>query len=675
MSGFGRTGTSVVGALASITVLASTTIGCVALLGDFDVAANGAATDGAADAGNADAPASDGQGTDVARETATASDAGDAPSLESLELSPLSYDFRQVAVGQPSPSQAFTVTNRGTTSKSVSASLTQSTHFTIASNQCGAALPPNGSCAVGVVFKPNATGLQTSALVLSSPQTGQISASLRGVGMSPAELTMTPGSRDYLQVNVGLSIVPGQMFTVQNTGSTPSSVPSVTLSDPTNYRISNNTCSQALAPSGTCAIDVQFRPTTVGAKPATLSVSAQVGGDAGATLSGSGSTLATVSVSGSGAVSSTPSGVTCPGTCSAEIDSAPVTFTPSAGADHYFSGWGGDCTGIGGCSISNPGATTSVSATFLPRPNSTITRGPPPVTNGANLAFEFTSDTGGSTFVCQIDGEPTVACTSPHVFSNVPVGTHVLRVWAAANGVDETSPATMNVERVAANVPILYYRFEGNANNAGPGGGYHGVATNVSYPAGKYNNNAVLFDGTNATGAVMPQTSEFFRSTSTKWTWSLWFKEDVGKTSAYLLNTQGPPPPVGPAFGFFTWHGGVSTSLTTCAAAGCATFPSPALGAWHNLVYRYDGTATGGTMTFYLDGVLQAPTISQGSLAVFGPNMTDLNVGNSSPGGTRPSVFYVDEMKLFDQVYAPDVQCTTVIGGTWNNGPSTCTMP
>ena len=80
-------------------------------------------------------------------------------------------------------------------------------------------------------------------------------------------------------------------------------------------------------------------------------------------------------------------------------------------------------------------------------------------------------------------------------------------------------------------------------------------------------------------------------------------------------------------------------------------------------------------MTFYVDGVLQTPTITHSSLPIFGPNAIDLVLGNIAPGGNRPSVFYVDELRIFDQVYAPDEQCTTVIGGTWDMINSKCLMP
>ena len=60
----------------------------------------------------------------------------------------------------------------------------------------------------------------------------------------------------------------------------------------------------------------------------------------------------TVSVTGSGAVTSTPAGIDCPGNCSAGfLPSGKVVLTPQAAVGASFVQWGGDCSGDGVCVV------------------------------------------------------------------------------------------------------------------------------------------------------------------------------------------------------------------------------------------------------------------------------------------------------------------------------------
>ena len=74
----------------------------------------------------------------------------------------------------------------------------------------------------------------------------------------------------------------------------------------------------------------------------------------------------TVSTAGTGvgSVTSAPAGISCPTTCSASYSSGtPVTLTPTAGVNSAFTGWSGDCTGTGPCTVTMSAA-RSVTATF-----------------------------------------------------------------------------------------------------------------------------------------------------------------------------------------------------------------------------------------------------------------------------------------------------------------------
>ena len=69
---------------------------------------------------------------------------------------------------------------------------------------------------------------------------------------------------------------------------------------------------------------------------------------------------------GSGSVASTPPGIACPSDCSESYTSGTVVdLTPTPAAGSAFTGWSGDCTGSGACSVTMDAART-VTATFEP---------------------------------------------------------------------------------------------------------------------------------------------------------------------------------------------------------------------------------------------------------------------------------------------------------------------
>ena len=73
-----------------------------------------------------------------------------------------------------------------------------------------------------------------------------------------------------------------------------------------------------------------------------------------------------VTVSGSGAVTSQPGGITCGATCTASFNTdSTVTLSSQPTPGWTFAGWGGGCTGTGPCSLTmnNP---KTVTATFAP---------------------------------------------------------------------------------------------------------------------------------------------------------------------------------------------------------------------------------------------------------------------------------------------------------------------
>ena len=60
----------------------------------------------------------------------------------------------------------------------------------------------------------------------------------------------------------------------------------------------------------------------------------------------------TTSGSGTGTVTSSPAGINCPGTCTANFPpNTQVTLTETPGANYFFGGWSGACTGTATCAL------------------------------------------------------------------------------------------------------------------------------------------------------------------------------------------------------------------------------------------------------------------------------------------------------------------------------------
>jgi hypothetical protein len=120
-----------------------------------------------------------------------------------------------------------------------------------------------------------------------------------------------------------------------------------------------------------------------------------------ATFNIAGRTL-TVSKAGSGAgtVTSSPAGIDCGSTCSADFDHGTVvTLTATVGANSTFGGWSGACTGTGSCTVTMDAA-KSVTATFdlVKRTltvgksgtgSGTVTSSPGGINCGSNCSFDF----------------------------------------------------------------------------------------------------------------------------------------------------------------------------------------------------------------------------------------------------------------------------------------------
>ena len=114
---------------------------------------------------------------------------------------------------------------------------------------------------------------------------------------------------------------------------------------------------------------------------------------------GGGNAELSVSVSGSGTVTSSPSGISCGSTCAGSfVGGTQVTLTAAPASDSIFSGWSGACSGTGSCVVAMNGAET-VTATFAQAfalsvsdtGSGTVTSSPSGISCGTTCSAAFAS--------------------------------------------------------------------------------------------------------------------------------------------------------------------------------------------------------------------------------------------------------------------------------------------
>jgi hypothetical protein len=137
--------------------------------------------------------------------------------------------------------------------------------------------------------------------------------------------------------------------------------------------------------------------------------------------------LLSVSFSGSGAggVTSSPGGISCNTSCSAEFSTGTtVILTPATASGSTFTGWsGGGCSGTGGCSITVT-ADTRVTATFVASPAAPTIASFSPTGAGAHSTVTVTGTNLTFTNAVTLGGDPVpfhVVSATTLTFS-VPAG-------------------------------------------------------------------------------------------------------------------------------------------------------------------------------------------------------------------------------------------------------------
>jgi sugar lactone lactonase YvrE len=196
-------------------------------------------------------------------------------SAMSLTGAPLAFGNQLVKT--TSAAKSVTVKNTGTSAITMGAiTLTDTTDYAISTNTCpasGATLAGGASCTISVTFGPTTTGSKRGSVVIndSDPSTPQL-IGLSGTGTS--NVSLSPTSITFAITAVGVTSANTKITLTNNTGvSITLSNPAITVTGPFSSA-STTTCTNSLviAASGTCVINVNFKPKAVGFALGTVSV-------------------------------------------------------------------------------------------------------------------------------------------------------------------------------------------------------------------------------------------------------------------------------------------------------------------------------------------------------------------------------------------------------------------
>jgi hypothetical protein len=228
---------------------------------------------------------------------------GQGLSPAALKPTPTSHDFGSILQGGTSSEATFTITNTGSAKSgalTVSIGGTDRTQFAITSQTCaGSQLAGGATCTIAVHFSPDSStsGPVQARLVFSATPGGTNTATLTGIVATQASLAIGPTAYGYGIVAQGVQ-TNATTFTVTNSGTQSSGSPTVTKggANPDDFVVVADNCTGNPVPgsSGTCTVQVAFKPSTQAAESATITVAASPGGAVTANLTGTGATQALI---------------------------------------------------------------------------------------------------------------------------------------------------------------------------------------------------------------------------------------------------------------------------------------------------------------------------------------------------------------------------------------------
>jgi len=193
-----------------------------------------------------------------------------APTLSATNLA-----FGSQVVGTTSASQSVTLTNTSAAPLAISGitvSGANAASFTFG-NTCGSSVAAGSSCTISGTFAPTVVSAQSATITITddavnSPQSIQ----LTGVGTGVTTVTLSAPSVAFGNQVVGTTS-PSQSVTLSNTGAVAMTINSISVTGTNASSFSfSNTCGTSLAAGANCTISGTFKPLTLGAQIAAVTI-------------------------------------------------------------------------------------------------------------------------------------------------------------------------------------------------------------------------------------------------------------------------------------------------------------------------------------------------------------------------------------------------------------------
>jgi hypothetical protein len=251
-----------------------------------------------------------------------------------VTVSPTSLSFAPQPVSTVSAAQDVTVTVTGTNALMTLQIVTKG-DFVETDDCTGATIAAGGACTIQVSFGPTATGTRSGTLTIDGNLPGGQAGpfALSGTGLSAPQIVLSPsGTLNFGDVTVGQTSA-SQLVEVANTGQSTATLDSFNAVAP--FALGANTCGATLAGQTGCTVALTYTPTARGQQTGTFTVTDSSGtqtltllgtGEAAASLSfspqsltfaatkiGQSSAIQTLTVTNSGDLSATVTGVSASG--------------------------------------------------------------------------------------------------------------------------------------------------------------------------------------------------------------------------------------------------------------------------------------------------------------------------------------------------------------------------
>ena len=348
-------------------------------------------------------------------------------------LSPASVTFGTQLVNTASAASVVVLTNPGAgamTISSISISGTNSSNFA-RTTTCGSTLAAGASCNISITFTPSATGVRTATLSVSDNAAGSPhTVSLSGTGVAPiATLSPTSVAFGIQGINTTSS---ASTVTLTNTGTASMTISSTSVTGTNAADFTRTTtCGATLAVGDNCTFSITFKPSAIGSRTASLSI----------TDSASGSPH-TVALTGTGTgVTLSPAGLTFSDQVAGTTSSAQVVTLSNIGTTSLTS----IVTSFTGTNAGDFARTTTCGSTLAAGASCTISVTFSPTAGGARTAtLRVTNSDPTSPQQVSLSGTglSPVASLSP---TSVPFGNQRLNTTSNPSTVTLTNSGNANM--------------------------------------------------------------------------------------------------------------------------------------------------------------------------------------------------------------------------------------